>query len=288
MIVDINDPLKPRVAAEVRDFKHASAVAVQFRYAFVVDESGLKVVDVTVPEKAKLVEGASVHIEEGHNVYVARTYAYVAAGKNGLAIVDIEKREKPKLDQTYNAEGVINDLHDVKIGMTNNSLFAYLADGRNGLRVVQLLSPDANPEIYGFSPRPTPRLIATFPMKGEALALSKGIDRDRAVDESGNQMSVFNRRGARPFNMAEMQRMYLRDGQLFTVTDDVPARPRRPAAAPRTSGAAVGISWADFGSAGLMHLFIAFLLLAGTIRLKRRTTEHTEKTEQTDGDGRST
>ncbi len=151
----------------------------------------------------------------------------MAAGKNGLAIVDIEKPEQPKLDQMFNADGAMNDSHDVKVGMTNNSLFAYVADGRNGLRVVQLLSPDANPEIYGFSPKPTPKLIASFPLKGEALALSKGIDRDRAVDESGNQLSVFNRRGARPFNLEEMRRMYMRDGQLYTVTDSVPARPRR-------------------------------------------------------------
>jgi hypothetical protein len=33
-----------------------------------------------------------------------------------LAIVDIEKPEKAKLDQTFNADGKINDLHDVKIG----------------------------------------------------------------------------------------------------------------------------------------------------------------------------
>lgn len=269
VILDINDPLKPKIAAEVKDLKHAHAVAVQFRYAFVVDETGLKVVDITVPEKAQLVEGASVPIEDGHNLYLARTYAYVAAGKNGLAIVDIEKPEKPKLDQMFNAEGKINDTHDVKIGMTNNSLFAYLADGHNGLRVLQLLSPDVNPEIYGFSPKPTPRLIATFPLKGDALALSKGIDRDRAVDESGNQLSVFNRRGSRPFNREELQQMYLRAGQLFTVTDDVPPRPRRPATPPRTGAASLGINWSDFASGGLMHLFVALMLAVGGVKAVR-------------------
>ena len=53
-----------------------------------------------------------------------------------------------------------------------------------------------------------------------ALAISKGIDRDRAVDESGNQLAVFGRRGARPFNREETQRMYLRNGQLYTVSDE--------------------------------------------------------------------
>lgn len=229
VVVDINNPLEPKIVAEVGGLKSPRAVAVQFRFAFVVDEGGLKVIDVTFPERPRLVETAKVDISDCHSIYLARTYAYIAAGRNGLAIVDIEKPEQPKLDQTFTADGSLNDVHDVKVGMTNNSLFAYVADGRNGLRVVQLLSPDVNAEIFGFSPKPTPRLIATFPMKGEALAISKGIDRDRAVDESGNQLSVFNRRGSRPFNLEEMRRMYLRDGQLYTVTDTVPARPRRTA-----------------------------------------------------------
>jgi hypothetical protein len=44
------------------------------------------------------------------------------------------------------------------------------------------------------------------------------------VDESGNQLAVFGRRGARPFNLEELRRMYLMDGKLYTVTDN-PATP---------------------------------------------------------------
>jgi hypothetical protein len=109
--------------------------------------------------------------------------------------------------------------------MTNASLFAYLADGHNGLHVVQLFSPEDNPNHYGFSPRPAPVLIASYPVHGGALAVSEGIDRDRAVDESGNQLAVFGRRGARPFNKAEIERLFLRDGTLYTVTDNPPAPP---------------------------------------------------------------
>jgi hypothetical protein len=90
---------------------------------------------------------------------------------------------------------------------------------------VQLFSPEENPNHYGFSPRPTPALIASYPIHGGALALSEGIDRDRAVDESGNQLAVFGRRGARPFNKAEIERLFLRDGRLYTVRDDPPAPP---------------------------------------------------------------
>jgi len=55
------------------------------------------------------VDGAAVQIEDARNIYVARTYAYISAGKQGLAIVDIERPERPQLDQVFNANGVMND-----------------------------------------------------------------------------------------------------------------------------------------------------------------------------------
>jgi hypothetical protein len=189
----------------------------------VVDRDGLKVLDVTHLAQPKPVSGAEVALEDARNLYVARTYAYVASGNQGVAIVDVEHPEQPRLDQMFNAGGEISDANDVKLGMVSSSLFAYVADGRNGLRVVQLFSPQDNPAFGGFSPRPTPRLIATYHTHGPALAVSKGIDRDRAVDESGNQLAVFGRRGARPFNRREMERMYSHDEEVFTVTDEPPA-----------------------------------------------------------------
>ena len=133
-------------------------------------------------------------------------------------IVDVERPEQPRIDQTFNADGAMNDTNDVKVAMTNASVFAYVADGKNGLRVLQLVSANDTPGAFGFSPRPQPQLIATYKTHGPALAISKGLDRDRAVDESGNQVAVFGRRGGRPFNLQEMQRMYLRDGKVWTVT----------------------------------------------------------------------
>jgi hypothetical protein len=52
--------------------------------------------------------------------------------------------------------------------------------------------------------------------------LSKGLDRDRAVDETGGQIAVFGRIGSRPFTLPEMQRLYLRpDNSVWSVTDEV-------------------------------------------------------------------
>lgn len=227
-VVNLDNPLKPELTAQIGApfLIEPHGIAVQFRYAFVVDKWGLKVLDITHLDRPVPVDGAAVQIDDARNIYVARTYAYVSAGKQGLAIVDIEKPGQPTLDQTFNANGVMNDVNDVKMGMVSAELFAYVADGKNGLRVLQIFSPASNPNFSGFSPRPTPRLIASYRTKGPALAVSKGIDRDRGVDESGNQVAVLGRRGARPFNREEMQKLYLRNGQVYTVTDDPPGKAR--------------------------------------------------------------
>ena len=106
------------------------------------------------------------------------------------------------------------------IASTNASLFAYVADGTGGLKIVQLTSPSSQPNFYGFSPEPRPELIALRPTRFAALSLSRPLERDRAVDESGGQVAVFGRRGSRPFNLQEMQRLYLNDdGEPWYVED---------------------------------------------------------------------
>ena len=218
VVVSIDNPLEPRVTAVLgpETLEHPTSVQIQFRYAFVCDHQGLAVLDVTDMTRPR--PAARLKTHHAHSLYVARTYAYLAAGEHGLVIVDVANPLKPRVDQIFTADGAINDLHDVKLGVTYSSLFAYLADGHNGLRVVQLTSP-ATPGNGGFRPRPEPRLVATLPMHkgGHALALSKGVDRDRAVDEAGNQLSVFGRVGARPLTLQEQRKFYLRNGRPWTV-----------------------------------------------------------------------
>jgi hypothetical protein len=109
----------------------------------------------------------------------------------------------------------------VVVASTNATLFAYVADGAAGLKVIQLTAPDTQPNFYGFSPEPRPQLVARYATRHAALALSRPLERDRAVDETGGQVAVFGRRGARPFNGAEMRRLYLdRDGAPWVVPDE--------------------------------------------------------------------
>jgi hypothetical protein len=225
VIVDLSTPLDPKIVSRT-SFNSPKAVAVQFLYAFIVDADGmhtLDIRDVQTKHELRRVEGASVPLHHAHDVYVARTYAYVANGEEGVAIIDVERPESPKLDQMFNDDGKMNDVHAVKVAMTNASLYGYVADGKNGLKVMQLTDPETMPEYAGFSPRPSPVVISSFKTKGEALSISKGLDRDRAVDESGNQIAVFGRRGARPFTYSEVMRMlrtFDGTGDFFQVSDE--------------------------------------------------------------------
>jgi hypothetical protein len=224
VVVDVSNPMKPRVVGQVTGgwLSNPRAVAVQFRYLFVTDDEGLKVLDITDPEHPAPIKGATVRLRSANRLYLARTYAYVADGPDGLAIVKIENPEHPHIYQLFNAGGRLNDTRAVQIGSVNASMYALVADGKNGFRVLQMISPDTVPGAAGFSPPPSPRLIATFPTKHPAVAISRGLDRDRVVDETGGQTVVFGRRGSKPLNLADMN-LFLRhdDGTLFKVQDVV-------------------------------------------------------------------
>ncbi|MCJ8155885.1 multiheme c-type cytochrome [Sphingomonas sp. LaA6.9] len=221
VVVDLNDPLKPRYVTTM-PLTDARASAIQFRYLWVTDAEGVKLFDVTRLDSPVAVPSGTIALADARRLYLARTYAYVAAKQDGLVIVNITNPEAPKIYAKANFGGQMNDAEDVIVGSTNASLFAYVADGRNGLKVIQLTSPDSQPNFYGFSPAPVPELIAWARTPSPALSLSKGLDRDRGVDETGGQIAVFGRLGSRPFTRAEMEKLFLnRRGIPYKVRDEV-------------------------------------------------------------------
>jgi len=217
VVVSLEDPLSPKVEA-TWPARTPTSVAVQFRYAFMTDADGFHVIDITFPEKPRVVSDATIALPDARSVYVARTYAYVAGGKDGIVIIDVEKPEKPFVHEKFSGDGILNDTYDVKVATTNASLIGYAADGENGLVVLQMTDPERVPGFYGFSPSVKPKIIAKKKTAGPAIALSKPLDRDRAVDETGNQVSVLGRLGSRPFTFEEMRKMFLtREGKVWTV-----------------------------------------------------------------------
>lgn len=221
VVVDLSDPKSPKLAA-VRELTGAKASAIQFRYLWVSDAEGVKLFDVTNLRNPVAVPEATFPLADARRIYVSRTYAYVAAKGDGLVILDVKYPRAPRLHQKVTLGGTLNDAEDVIVASTNASLFAYVADGRNGMKVLQLTSPDSQRNFYGFSPAPVPELIAWTRTPTPAIALSKGLDRDRAVDETGGQIAVFGRLGSRPFTREEMEQLFMtRSGVPWRVSDEV-------------------------------------------------------------------
>jgi hypothetical protein len=220
VIVSVDHPLTPELIATL-PLDDPRGTALQFRYLFVTTARGLEVVEVTNVRSPRLIASNLIALPDARRVTVARTYAYVAAGRDGLVIVDAERPEVLREYQRFNAQGTIREARDVVVGSTNASLFAYVADGRGGLKVVQLFSPETQPRFYGFSPEPKPELIAWYPTRRPALSLSKGLERDRAVDETGGQIAVFGRRGSGPLAPEEIRGMYLNEkGEAWFVDNN--------------------------------------------------------------------
>jgi len=224
-VVDLNQPLSPRLvySTPADTLRDARAIEIQFRYAFVLDQDGMKVFDVTAMEAPRWVRGALVPLEDARNLQVSRTYAYIAAGRQGLVIVNVQKPEEPRELDYDRSEVPLDDTYDVAVAATNASFFAYVADGRNGLRVLRLVEPSETPGNFGFAPVPVPKLVASYPTAGTAVALARGQVRDRFEDETGNQAAISNRLGSRTFNREEIRRLlYYPDGELMLLNNETP------------------------------------------------------------------
>ena len=102
----------------------ARASAVQFRYLWVTDAEGIKLFDITRLEAPVAIASGTVRLADARKLYLARTFAYVAAKQDGLVIIDMTNPEAPREYMRFNAGGLLNDAEDVIVGSTNATLFA--------------------------------------------------------------------------------------------------------------------------------------------------------------------
>jgi hypothetical protein len=135
VVVDLNDPLHPRHVTTL-PLHDARASAIQFRYLWVTDAEGLKLFDVTDMANPVPVPAATVPLADARRIYLARTYAYVAAKSQGLAIINVTNPERPGPPTFVTLDGQMNDVEDVVVASTNAPLFAYTPTA-DGMKVLQ-------------------------------------------------------------------------------------------------------------------------------------------------------
>src|SRR5690606_17717060 len=140
VVADLADPLQPRLAA-VRELRDARASAIQFRYLWVSDAEGAKRFDGTDLRCPLARPAGHLATRDARGLYIARTYHYIAAKSDGLIIANVTRPLDPFIHREETFGGTMTDVEDVVVASTNASLFAYVADGVNGFKVLQLTSP---------------------------------------------------------------------------------------------------------------------------------------------------
>ena len=133
-VVDVSDPMHPRIAGQLTNgfLKNPRCISVQFRYGFITDDDGLKVVDLTEPTRPAALPRATVRLNHAGTFHRRAHLRLYRERPRGLAIVDVENPEAPRLDQMFNAGGALNDTRAVQIGSVSASQYALVADGKTG------------------------------------------------------------------------------------------------------------------------------------------------------------
>ncbi|MBI2939849.1 MAG: hypothetical protein HYY04_05365 [Chloroflexi bacterium] len=146
--VDITNPANPRELSFLHTRGEVRDVAVAGSYVYIVESGywtgsegapgGLRIVDVSNP--ASPVVAGSHDIGDAWGVAVAGPYAYVAAGSEGLLIVDVADPTRPTRIGSYRTQGYAQ-------GVTVVGTFVYLAASESGLRILDVADPTRPAEV---------------------------------------------------------------------------------------------------------------------------------------------
>ncbi|MBU8869498.1 MAG: T9SS type A sorting domain-containing protein [Gemmatimonadales bacterium] len=146
-VIDITDPTNIPYPHFCPTVGEANDVAIAGNYAFVaVEDARLQVIDITNPESPVPFE-TLIQAEEGRRVEVAGDYVYVV-DRFGIKIYHTSVRETPFICGYYGSAG------NPASALAISGNYAFLANGSEGLQVVDI----TNPEDIQF--------ITNFPMPG--------------------------------------------------------------------------------------------------------------------------
>jgi hypothetical protein len=115
--------------------------AVDQDHAFIVNDDGLQIWDVAVPNNPVFVASLIGIPSAGQRIVVHGSYAYVANRQDGLSVIDISSLSDPQEVGTY-------DVYSVTWATELDGSYAYLAHSDDGLLVLDLNDIE-RPEVVG-------------------------------------------------------------------------------------------------------------------------------------------
>jgi hypothetical protein len=161
-VIDVSDPAAPKEVGFVRTPSGADGVFVQGNYAFVADPSaGLRVIDISNPAAPKEVASVSSW-EPGEvnpakqfgpyasalDVFVRGDYAFVAAGNDGLQIIDVSDPLSPKKVSSLSGAGPGTTVSPEVEAVFVQGNYAFVVMSQSGLGALDVSNPAA-PQAAG-------------------------------------------------------------------------------------------------------------------------------------------
>ena len=116
------------------------AVFVQGNYAYIGEGPRLTILDISSPVSPTVVGKTPPWPDFVQDIYVSGSYAYIAADRAGLRVVDVSDPAAPAEAGLYDAPYHVN-------GVAVAGGYAYVADWPRGLRVVDVTNPAAPVEV---------------------------------------------------------------------------------------------------------------------------------------------
>lgn len=139
-ILDVMDPAMPVPLKFMPVDNEINSLQVRDQYLF-VSNRGLSTFDITDPLNPELLSYLALN-QPSYKMYILEDVLFMAAGANGLAIIDISDPGQPGLISTLDTPGSALDMdihHDEKI--------IYLADLSGGLRMIDISVLSAPVEV---------------------------------------------------------------------------------------------------------------------------------------------
>jgi hypothetical protein len=230
VVVDVSTPTAPAVAGAPLPLctstdplpcaRTAARVTVQGAVAYLATSTGLAAVDLRDPRAPALL--SVENREPAEDVAISGHLAFLASGAAGLRIVDITDPAQPASlagQRLLEADGrplaqPLNQAHGVVIGAVPTQTWAFVADGTNGVRAVNVstlfdpyrgragaplgavapahaaLTLEARDPMAPRDPSVAVDVlpVISFVTRGSARALARGTMLDRIADEGGRRL----------------------------------------------------------------------------------------------------
>ena len=145
VIINITDPVSPNIISHkfLNDKVHSLYcegnllyVATRFSY--------IKIYDVSNPTNPmKMGDLPATLLSPAHEIIVNNSIAYIARDANGLIAIDVSNIRKPKILTTYR-----NNYSGISYDVTVFGKYLFLADGWDGLEILELIPPKIPKNLY--------------------------------------------------------------------------------------------------------------------------------------------